>query len=278
MIEKLGRLDSRILYGILLLSFIIPLLWPLGLPMIVSEGTKNLYNRIDELPAGAAVVMSFDIGAGSYDELSPAAEAVLNHLAQKDIRMIGMSFWEMGGSLFEKTLSETSYMEKEYGTDYVNLGFLTGGENAMSSTARDIVGNFAKDINGLATKDMAIFKGIETFNDVELVIVLATGTPGIPEWIRQVGDPMGVPIFTLVIAGLVADYAPYMQSKQLSGMLPGLRGAAGYETLTGTLGRGTSGLDAQSVAHIVILLFVLLGNVVYFFERKKRLEGEGETV
>jgi hypothetical protein len=83
---------------------------------------------------------------------------------------------------------------------------------------------------------------------------------------------MGVPIATIVIAGLVADYAPYIQSKQLIGMIPGLRGAAGYESLIDMLGRGTAGLDAQSVAHLMILIFVLVGNIVYFAERSREKE------
>ena len=73
-----------------------------------------------------------------------------------------------------------------------------------------------------------------------------------------------------MIAGLVADYAPYIQSKWLIGMIPGLRGAAAM-SLSDML-RGTAGLDAQSVAHLMILIFVLVGNIVYFAERSREKE------
>ena len=46
-------------------------------------------------------------------------------------------------------------------------------------------------------------------------------------------------------------------------------GAAEYEELIGVKGIGTSGMDAQSVAHFVIVLFIFLGNLGYFIERKR---------
>ena len=41
------------------------------------------------------------------------------------------------------------------------------------------------------------------------------------------------------------------------------------------LGRGTAGLDAQS-AHLMILFFVLIGNIVYFVERKREKDEADE--
>ncbi len=272
MLSKLGRIDSRVLYLILLIAFIVPLLRPLGLPMIISDEIKRTYDLIESLPEGSRVVVSFDLSPGGYDELAPASVAVFNHMAMKGLRLIGMSFWDAGPSLLDRSLAGSLYVDKEYGDDYVNLGFLAGGENAMAAAARDIRGAFPSDFHDNPTANMPIFEGVQSLKDVEMVIVVATGNPGVPEWIRQVGDPMGVPIATIVIAGLVADYAPYMQSKQLIGMIPGLRGAAGYESLIDMLGRGTAGLDAQSVAHLMILIFVLVGNIVYFAERSREKE------
>ncbi|MGI6620236.1 MAG: hypothetical protein ACOX35_02130 [Bacillota bacterium] len=272
MLSKLGRIDSRVLYLILLIAFIVPLLCPLGLPMIISDEIKRTYDLIESLPEGSRVVVSFDLSPGGYDELAPASAAVFNHMAMKGLRLIGMSFWDAGPSLLDRSLAGSLYVDKEYGDDYVNLGFLAGGENAMAAAARDIRGAFPSDFHDNPTANMPIFEGVQSLKDVEMVIVVATGNPGVPEWIRQVGDPMGVPIATIVIAGLVADYAPYIQSKQLIGMIPGLRGAAGYESLIDMLGRGTAGLDAQSVAHLMILIFVLVGNIVYFAERSREKE------
>ena len=33
-----------------------------------------------------------------------------------------------------------------------------------------------------------------------MIISISSGTPGVPEWIRQVGDPLGIPIATVIVA------------------------------------------------------------------------------
>ena len=52
-------------------------------------------------------------------------------------------------------------------------------------------------------------------------------------------------------------------------VLAGMPGAAEYESLIGQKGSATSGMDAQSVAHLVIVLFIVLGNISYFIDRKR---------
>ena len=72
-------------------------------------------------------------------------------------------------------------------------------------------------------------------------------------------------------AGVTAVSAPrfysYLDAKQLVGLLGGLRGAAVYESLVGEKGKGLSGMDAQSIAHLVIIFFILLSNVLYLIEK-----------
>ena len=57
--------------------------------------------------------------------------------------------------------------------------------------------------------------------------------------------------------------------------LAGMPGPAEYEELIGVKGKGTSGMDAQSVAHFVIVLFIFLGNLGYFIERKRSKKHQG---
>ena len=42
-----------------------------------------------------------------------------------------------------------------------------------------------------------------------------------------------------------------------------------YEKLTGKKGTGTVGMDAQSIAHVLIVVFVLLGNIGMFVSGRK---------
>jgi hypothetical protein len=90
----------------------------------------------------------------------------------------------------------------------------------------------------------------------------------------------GIRVTGGVTAVSVADFYPYLDSGQLTGMLEGMKGAAEYEQMIRENfpeenGRqmATEGMSSQSSTHIAIILMILLGNFCYFMER--RLEKRG---
>jgi len=261
--EKLVNVDRRVIYGVVFLSLSIPLIWPIGFEVAVGPETKQLYDMVNNLPEGSAVIVSMDTSPGGYGELSSGAVALLNHLASRNIRVIGMGFFDTGPSLLETAFGASDFRDKEYGVDYVNLGYLAGGETAMARVARDIVGSFPRDYRGNEVSELPVMEGITSCQDIEMIISISSGTPGVPEWIRQVGDPLGIPIATVIVAVNVPNMTPYLQAGQIIGMIPSMKGAAGYESLMGTAGLGTRGMDAQSIAHLTILALVIVGNLVY---------------
>ena len=44
---------------------------------------------------------------------------------------------------------------------------------------------------------------------------------------------------------------------------------AEYEALIGVPGMATTGMQPQSVTHIIIILFIIVGNAVYFITRRR---------
>ncbi len=275
MLDRLARLDRRVIYAIVFLSLSIPLIWPIGLEVSVGPETQKLYDIIEALPPGSAVIVSIDASPGGYGELASGTTAVLNHMAKKGLRVIGMGFFDTGPSLLETAFGGSEFRNKEYGKDYVNLGYLAGGETAIAAMARDIPGSFPRDYRGNVTSSLPVMEGIKSVKDIALIITISSGTPGVPEWIRQVGDPMKVPIATVLVAVNVPNMTPYLQAGQLKGMIPSMKGAAGYERLMGVRGLGTAGMDAQSVSHLVILAFVILGNVVHLANKKSGVSKGG---
>ena len=53
------KLDRRIIYVIVALAIIIPLLWPMGLPIHTTPPVEAVYKDIDKLPAGSRVWIAF---------------------------------------------------------------------------------------------------------------------------------------------------------------------------------------------------------------------------
>jgi hypothetical protein len=62
---------------------------------------------------------------------------------------------------------------------------------------------------------------------------------------------------------------PYIQSGQLVGLLAGMKGAAEYEQMVRRPGLGISGMVAQSSVHVMVVIFIIFANIVYFLEKRR---------
>ncbi|HOZ08656.1 MAG TPA: hypothetical protein PKW75_10255, partial [candidate division Zixibacteria bacterium] len=65
-------------------------------------------------------------------------------------------------------------------------------------------------------------------------------------------------------------------SGQVLGIMGGLLGAAQYEYLADNPGRAMDGMKVQLWAHIVIILFIVMGNVGFFASRRRQKREGGQ--
>jgi hypothetical protein len=88
-------------------------------------------------------------------------------------------------------------------------------------------------------------------------------------------DKFNIPVAGGATAVSAPEMLPYLnKQQQLHGLLGGLKGAAEYEKLIGKVGLATAGMDAQSIAHLIIIAFIALGNINYYLEKKRKREGK----
>lgn len=267
--QRLLNIDRRIVYLFLFAFISLPLLVPIGLPLTISPETRAIYDYIEKLPEGSVVVVSFDYSPSSYSEQHPQAVAVMNHLMRKPgIKIILVAFWEQGPIMAEEILRTIDTHGKEYGKDFVHLGYVAGGETAMSAFAADIHKTFPVDYRKNPIDSLPMMADIRSAKDISLLISIAAGSPGVPEFARQIQGPYKVPFAAGLVAISVPITMPYMQSGQMFGLMAGLRGAAEYEQLLNMKGKGSIGMDAISFSHIVVLAFILIANVAYLANRK----------
>ncbi|MEE8576071.1 MAG: hypothetical protein V3T31_02340, partial [candidate division Zixibacteria bacterium] len=164
------------------------------------------------------------------------------------------------------------------GVDYVNLGYKAGNEGVLNVIVTDFQKMFPTDVNTIPFDSIPIFEGVSSCKDMDLIISVGGGRPGIKEWVLFVGDPAGVPIATGVAAVVAPQLYPYYP-KQLIGLLGGIKGAAEYESeLAKVYPRfedvpkpGLVMMGPQTLAHLVIMAFIIMGNILFF--RAKRREG-----
>jgi uncharacterized membrane protein len=79
-----------------------------------------------------------------------------------------------------------------------------------------------------------------------------------------------VPIVGAVITVSAPQAEPYLASGQLAGLLAGLRSAAEYELLMKSPGSAAAAMDAQSTGHVLLILFIIMGNLSYFVMKNKK--------
>jgi hypothetical protein len=265
---------------------------------------QHLFDTVEKLPEDAKVLMSLDYGPSTVPENDPMAHAVARHLLRKNVKVYLMTLWATGPPLINALAEQvvlTDFPGKVYGEDWVNLGYRTGNQGVIQALTSDLRGLFTVDAGfaeseasasargpshervSIASRSIAelpMLNGVETLKDFRLVIGIGSGFPGLKEWVQFGGDPTGVDVgggVTAVEAPLLYPYYP----QQLSGLMGGLLGAAeyeaaltsAYEEFTGSGRTALVRMFPQMVAHLVIVGFVVLGNVSYFALRGKQRKG-----
>jgi hypothetical protein len=262
------NIDRRIIYVLVAFLVSLPLLKPVGLPFAVTEETRKAFNALERLQPGNVVVFGFDYDTGGAAEVHPQSEVFFNHCMLKGARVIACSISQQGPVFAHKAWSKWVESGKTYGTDFVNLGFFAGGEAALASFAKDIPGFVGVDYEGKPVSGMPIFEGVRTAEDVDLFIDIATGS--ILPYIQYFQGPYNKPLTGGAIGSQISRYQSYSDAKQIQGYLGSLRGAAEYEQLLEMPGQATASMDAQSAAHLLIAVLIVLGNIGELAVRKKR--------
>ncbi len=273
LMEKIEALDRRIIYLLAWAFVLFPLLNPLGLPIPINPESRAWYDYIDAIPDGSTILFSMDYGVSGMPELFPMTVATMAHLWSRDLKVVVVAFWSQGPLVFNTLLTQINPEDfgKVYGEDWVELGYMPGSETAMNALASDIHAAFPRDfLENRLISEFPIMQDIRTAQDIDLIVSIETGTPGLPEWLRQWQAPHGVPIIVGCIGVSVPGMIPYLNSGQLSSLMPGLTSSAEYEVLLGRPGLAVAGVDAVSTSHLMLVLLVIAGNIAYFASRGRR--------
>ena len=277
---KIGSVDRRWIFLIIAAVVIVPLLFPIGLPIRATDTTKDVYDAIERLPAGSNVLLSTEYSPSTRPENHPMTISILRHLFKNNHKVFVTCLWPDGQFMAQDALNQVAKNEfnKVYGEDYVFLGFRPGNEAVVKGIVSNIRKLYTVDVYQKKIDEIPLMKGINNFKDFDFLFSSSAGFPGTIEWVQYASDPTGVPMASGVTSIQVNEVMPYVQAGQMVGVLAGMPGAAEYESLINQKGSATSGMDAQSVAHLVIVLFIILGNISFFIERKRSKKVLGKVV
>jgi hypothetical protein len=257
----------------------VPLLLNIQFAELASPIVKNIFDKVQSLPPGSRVLLSMDYGPSTVPEIQPMVNALVRHCNEKNLKIYYMCLWATGQNLTTITVDSVQtkeFPEKEYGIDYVNLGYKAGNEGLINVILTDLKKMYTTDVRGTYIDDIPMTREIRNLTSFDLIIGLGGGTPGIKEWILFAGDPGNIPVAggcTAVQAPLLYPYWP----NQLLGLMGGIKGAAEYESelmrnfpqYKKKSSPGIKMMGPQAIAHIVIMLFIIVGNITFFLERAR---------
>ena len=265
-LQKFFKIDRRWIFLLLAVTLFVPIMKPIGLPnKSLSEATTRVYNNVEKLPPGSFVLLSLDYDPSTRPELHPMAMALVRHAFSKNLRVGVVTYIAGSTGLIEELFAKVSkeYNKKD-GTDYVILPYQPNILAVLTQMSSDLYGIYSKDRNNTPIAGMPVLNGVKNYKDMSLVVCV-TGTAILDYWVAYVGDKYSVPVAGGVTAISQPGYGPYLQTNQLKGLIGGMKGAAEYESLIKQPGKGTSGIDALNLAHLLVLVLILTSNIILLF-------------
>tara|TARA_S200000501_G_scaffold128592_2_gene121517 strand:+ start:16636 stop:17514 length:879 start_codon:yes stop_codon:yes gene_type:complete len=283
---KLGQIDRRFIFLLIGLSVLVPLLKPgwVNIPIKITSNSKIVFDELNNLKAGDKVLVSFEYGASTKPEIHPMSVAVLQHLFANEVKVYTVPLWPEGLMMakfaLEEVLSSNLFQVEEH-IDYVSLPYKAGGEIIIRGIATDMRSIFTQDVNNILLKDIPMMNNVNNITDFDFVFDLSAGVPGNAEWVQFACDEYNIPLSSGCTSIMVTDAIPYVESGQIRGILAGMPGAAEYEQMVFkylnesknipvTPGKATSRMSAQSIAHLLMVIFILFGNISYYLIRRKK--------
>ncbi len=283
MYEFLKNLDRRWIFLLMLLAVAIPILMQAQFPEKPTGLAVAVFDELDTLNEGDRVLLSFDFDPASEGELGPMATAFVRHCCEKKLKMYFMALWPVGAQMIDDNIRlviQADFPHLVYGQDYVNLGFKSGGEGVIKVIITDLKQLYTTDSFGTSIDEIPMMKGVDNIQQTDLVINVSAGYAGTKEWVQYAVTPF--PDEIRLVAGCTGVQAPLLYPyipEQLPGLLGAIKGAAEYEKLVmdkyggpnppGKYLEGQRRMGPQLIAHVLMILFIVVGNAIFLIGRKR---------
>ncbi|MBD3331279.1 hypothetical protein GF356_00390 [candidate division GN15 bacterium] len=285
--ERLMKMDRRWVFLFLAVVCFITYYVKYEVPIYVEPETERIYEFIDSLPPDDIILLAIDYDPNSMAELHPMTYALVEHAWRKDLKIIFTSLSQNAPGMADQAIRDISdsvaqpatyhgiqFPGKDIvnGVDYVFLGYKPYYALVILGMGQDFRLPFPNDYYGVPLDSLPMMKRVINYDQVACVISLSSGTIS-DAWISYGQGRFGFPLFFGLTGVMTAQYYPFYGSGQLSGLMGGMLGAAQYEYLADNYGLARDAMKVQLPAHIIIILFIIMGNIGYFAARRRERSG-----
>ena len=287
--EKLMKLDRRWVFLFLIVVCVVTYYIDYDVPILPEDESRKIYDFIDSLPPGDIVFVAIDYDPNSMAELHPMTYAIVEDCWRRDLKVIITALSQNGPGMADQVIRDISdsmavdrtYNGVEYkgreivnGIDYTFLGFKPYYALVILGMGQDFRLPFPTDYYGTPIDSLPMMQGVINYDNIACVISLSSGTIS-DGWISYGQGRFGFPMFFGLTGVMTAQYYPYYGSGQLRGLMGGMLGAAQYESYADNPGRAMDAMKVQLPAHLVIIFFIIMGNIGYFASKNKKFEEVG---
>ncbi|HOX05543.1 MAG TPA: hypothetical protein PK280_03995 [Planctomycetota bacterium] len=306
--EWLLAIDRRLVYLLVLVALAVPLLAAefapytarkLTLPPAPLRGARQLFDRVERIvnerqEAGAAydkiVLISADFGPQTRAELYPMLECTVRHLMMRRIKFAIMTNVPDGAG-YCKEVPEKLARELgcEYGKDWVNFGYKPGGSFLVRQMAAKLPEAIKTDYKGEKVESLPCMTGIKDAGNVSLLVEI-TGLVGMfGRWPAFFSTPTSRPDMAHGCTSVsIPDAYSDLESGLICGLFEGIAGAAAYNDFLEGIRDPEKDppaslaarvhMTGQTVAHVLVIIFVALGNagvLLSWWASRRRAAGNG---
>jgi len=253
---------------VFILTIVLPILYPISMPIPISKEVRDAYEYIDALPDGTLAVYSVHLSASIWPEIGPPFTAVLNHIIEKDIEIVFISDAAQGPALIERGIELIGGKSKlgEYGEDWVLLGYLPGAFEVSLATFMEDSSIYSKDYYGNLVSELPLMSKLPAGKDADVFLGNVGGISTLEPVVRQAG-----PYLPIVVCGISSSgYSlsmPYYEAGALVGVVPPGSGGAAYEYLTGKPGLAMQTQVTLSFPNLFMVLVIILTNMSFLLKK-----------
>ncbi len=265
-LKFLATIDRRIVYFVLFVLVVGPLISPIGMPISVAPDTVQYHNAIAQLGPDDVVLLHLGTEFSGWNELSAGAMASAKMVVEREAKLvIIVGHPEATGIpplIYEGLKGVMEAKGYKYREDTLNLGYMFPNEPAVAAAAADFHGLVRTDYLGNSIEGTFLNK-VKTAADWALIIDINTGI-----WNQALINhwrlPFGTKIVAHIIGVMVSGAKANVDAGLYEGSLGSLRGGAELEYMIKAPGPGLQAMDAFTLAHYSLLIFIVLGNIGYF--------------
>ncbi len=263
---KLQSLPRTLLYLILLLATSLPLIYGelaggVSVPNQPLGAAVDFYAALMKIPPGKTVLLETDWTNSTRGENGGEFDAILRILMARGIKFAVFSTADpQAPQVAMDDIATINALRVQKGqkayvrwTDWVNLGYFPNSEGTLNALA----GNLATAFNGkkdvkpggglVDVFESPVLKGYTKLTDIPAVILVTASATSTVMIERLSGK---VPLDFMVTGVMGPETQVYYSSKQLEGLVIGLKGVYDLETLMkqGLNGQGPDAVPSQKYA------------------------------